>query len=130
MNPIPLRIAHQEFSSLDDATLSVMFSGAMERGDRDLQEPLLQQLVLRSVPIIYRAVRDADSSLGPRDLKTIEDEALIKVLARLSREGGKFPGIRPLAYEIGRECALDPDRREAAEPKVSPPRPKLRIIHG
>ncbi|HEV2858097.1 MAG TPA: hypothetical protein VGW80_06815 [Solirubrobacterales bacterium] len=106
-----------------------MFAQAKERGDRDLQEPLLQQLVLRSVPIISRAVRDSDVSLGPRDLKAIEDEALIKVLARLARSGERAD-IRALAYEIGRECALDPDRRLAPAPKLSPPRPKLRIVHG
>lgn len=129
MNTIPLRIAHQEFSSLDDATLSVMFSQAMERDDHDLLEPLLQQLVLRSVPVISRVVQDADASLDLRDVKSIEEEALIKVLGRLAR-GGKRPGIRPLAYEIARECALDPDRRKATEPMISPPRPKLRIVHG
>jgi hypothetical protein len=129
MNTIPLRIAHHEFSSLDDAALSVMFSQAMEQDDHDLLEPLLQHLVLRSVPVISRAVRDADASLGPRDLRSIEDEALIKVLGRLAR-GGKLPGIRPLAYEIARQCALDPDRRKAPEPKISTPRPKLRIVHG
>jgi hypothetical protein len=129
MNTIPLRIVHQEFSSLDDETLSVMFAQAKERDDRDLQEPLLQQIVLRSVPVISRAVRDADASLGARDLKAIEDEALIKVLARLARVGERS-SIRALAYEIGRECAVDPDRRWAPEPKLSPPRPKLRIVHG
>jgi hypothetical protein len=129
MNTIPLRITHREFSSLDDETLSVMFAQAKERDDRDLQEPLLQQLVLRSMPVISRAVRDADSSFGPRDLRAIEDEALIKVLARLAR-GDVRSSIRALAYEIGRECAVDPDRRRAPEPKISPPRPKLRIVHG
>jgi hypothetical protein len=129
MNTIPLRIVHQEFSSLNDETLSVMFAQAKERDDRNLQEPLLQQLVLRSVPVISRAVRDADASLGARDLKAIEDEALIKVLARLARSG-EHTGIRVLAYEIGRECAMDPDRRRAPESKISPPRPKLRVIHG
>lgn len=129
MNTIPLRIAHQEFSSLNDETLSVMFAQAKERDDRDLQEPLLQQFVLRSVPVISRAVRDADASLGPRDLKAIEDEALIKVLARLACSGERSD-IRALAYEIGRECAVDPDRRRAPEPKISPLRPKLRIVHG
>jgi hypothetical protein len=129
MNAIPLRIAHQEFSSLDDAALSVMFAQAKEQDDRDLQEPLLQQLLLRSVPVISRAVRDAEATLGPRDLKAIEDEALIKVLARLRRSGDRS-GIRALAYEIGRECAMDPDRRRASEPKISPPRPRLRVIHG
>lgn len=129
MDIIPLRIAHQEFSPLDDETLSVMFAQAKERDDRDLQEPLLQQLVLRSVPVISRAVRDADATLGPRDLKAIEDEALIKVLARLARSGERG-GIRALAYEIGRECAVDPDRRRAPEPKLSPPRPRLRMVHG
>ena len=129
MNAIPLRIVHQEFSSLNDETLSVMFAQAMERDDRDLQEPLLQQLVLRSVPVISRAVRDADPALGPRDLKAIEAEALIKVLARLARNGERC-SIRALAYEIGRECAVDPDRRRTPEPKISPLRPKLRVIHG
>lgn len=129
MNRIPLRIVHQDLSSLDDETLSVMFAQAKERDDRDLQEPLLQQLVLRSVPIISRAVRDADASLDPRDLKAVEDEALIKVLARLARSGVQT-GIGALAYEIGRECAMDPDRRRAPAPKLSPPRPKLRIVHG
>jgi len=129
MNTLPQRVTHQEFSSLDDATLSVMFSQAMARDDRDLLEPLLQQLVLRSVPVISRAIRAADASLGPQDLKRIEDEALIKVLARLARDGDR-PGIRLLAYEIGRECALDSDRRRAPKPRISPPRPTLRIVHG
>ena len=106
MNAISLRVVRPEFSSLSDETLSVMFAQARERDDRDLQEPLLQQLVLRSVPVISRAVRDADAALGPRDLKAIEDEALIKVLARLARSGERS-GIRALAYEIGRECAAD-----------------------
>jgi hypothetical protein len=130
MNPIPLRSAHLELSSIDDASLSVMFSGALARDERDLQELLLQQFVLRSVPIIHRAVRDADPSIDPRDLNSLEDEALIKVLARLSRDGGNSPAFGPLAYEIGRECAMDKDRHKAPAPKISPSRPKLRIIHG
>jgi hypothetical protein len=129
MNTIPIRTVQHRLSALDDATLSVMFTQAMENDDHDLFEPLLQQLVVRSVPIIVRAVREVDASIALRDLKSIEDEALVKVLARLAG-GGDFPGIRPLAYEIGRECALDPDRRPAPEPMISPSRPKLRLIHG
>jgi len=129
MNAIPIRTVHHQLSALDDATLSVMFKQAIDNGDQDLLEPLLQQLVIRSVPIIARAVREVDATISPRDLKAIGDEALIKVLLGLAGEGD-FAGIRPLAYGIGRECALDPDRRPAPEPKFSPSRPKLRLIHG
>jgi hypothetical protein len=125
----PLRIIHREFSSLDSPTLSLMFSRALSEGDSDVLEPLLQQLMFRSMSVVSRAIRNADPSLSPQDSRSIEDEALIKLLSRLGR-GGKLQDIRSLAYEIARDCALDPDRRRAPQPKAAMARPNLRVIHG
>lgn len=120
-----------ELAALDELTLISLFEEASRSGDADALEPLVRQLVLRAVPVVHRTAREfgAPRGLSDADLDLVEDEALTKLLLRLSR-GVRIASVRALAYELARECADDPDRRARSSRKLERPRPSLKLVRG
>lgn len=119
-----------DYVKLDDGSLEAEFGRAKRERDKVALEPVVRQLVLRAAPVVAAAVgRFASPKFGERDRRLIEREALTKFLLRLHGTC-RLSNSAVVAYEIGRECAEDPDRIPCRPRVLENPRPQLRVLPG
>lgn len=127
----PLHTLDAHYAALSNEQVEALWRHAIEH-DRDAREPLLRQLVLRASLVIDDACRREGDELGftTSDVARACDETAQRLMSRL-RVDPSVHSIRALAHQLACEVVRDPDRRRSPTvPRLSRPRPRLRLIEG
>ena len=123
------RLDRQLIAGLTNEDLEVTRLWTLRRGD-ERYELVLERLLVRSLPILTRVVREEGVTAGleERAIRLAIEDAGARLLLRLHRRD-TLPPIAAVAASIAKECAAA-QRPQPFVPRLVPRRPQMRVVRN